>query len=62
MRRMLSCFSAVCRPRKARPRSRARGLLKRETVRPVARPGGAGVSGCLDSVWGGWYLLEWEVR
>jgi hypothetical protein len=35
---MLSCFSAVCRPRKARPRSKARGLEKREIVRPEARP------------------------
>ena len=35
---MLSCFSAVCRPRKARPRRRARGLEKRERVRPEARP------------------------
>jgi hypothetical protein len=33
-----SCFSAVCRPRKARPRSSARGLLKREIVRPETRP------------------------
>jgi hypothetical protein len=36
---MPSCFSAVCKPRKARPRSRARGLEKRETVRPETRPG-----------------------
>jgi hypothetical protein len=36
--RMLSCFSAVCRPRKARPRRSARGLEKREIVRPEARP------------------------
>ena len=35
---MPSCFSAVCRPRKARPRSRARGLEKREIVRPERRP------------------------
>jgi hypothetical protein len=37
-----SCFSAVWRPRKARPRRRARGLLKREIVRPETRP----VLGC----------------
>ena len=37
---MPSCFSAVCRPRKARPRSRARGLEKREIVRPERRPVG----------------------
>jgi len=36
---MPSCFSAVWRPRKARPRRSARGLEKREIVRPETRPG-----------------------
>lgn len=40
---MLRCFSAVWSPRKARPRSSARGLEKREIVRPDARPGEVGL-------------------